>query len=133
MAMKKAVAKRPDGWPQRPSGDGSGTVRGRSDLTRISRALSEHLNAKREGIRGDYMNEDMQEEEFRMSHPIAELQRKVYGAQIDEPVDEYDASEMLNDYRKHRDTAVENRNYDPVYDRDSRTDIKDAYANRYTY
>lgn len=112
---------------------------GRSDLPRISRALAAHLENSREDKMIDLYNkiEDYDdrtaiamarndaEDDFRMSHSIADETRRAELSRIQDPVDEEQAGRMLQNYRKNRDAG-----YDESF---SREDIRDAYNSRFDY
>ncbi len=129
MAMKKAVAKR----PAHLSSQFHPGTKGRSELPRLSAALGNFLDSSREihqfmyGDDDDYENPNngQAEEEFRMAHSIAGPQRQDAGADIEDPVDEMAASNMLQAYRKNRDSGQDQ----PF----SRQDIREAYSYREGY
>lgn len=107
MTAKKAIAKRPAHLSEQFQ------PKGRSDLPRLSAALGSYLDDSREehqaefGDDADYDSPEngQAEEEFRMTHPIAGLQRQDAGADIEDPVDEYAAEDMLQNYRQNRDAG----------------------------
>ena len=123
MAMKKAIAKKPAHLSQQFSTEEQG-FKGRSDLSRLSTVLGNYLEESRQNhSTGEYASDaEGEEEEFRMSHSIADPVRRRQGADIDTDVTEYDASDMLTEYRKNRD-----RGQDQPF---SRQDIRDAVAER---
>ena len=129
MAMKKAVAKR----PAHLSSQFHPGVKGRSELPRLSAALGSYLDTVREGYQEEFGNDDdyddpnngQAEEEFRMAHSIAGPQRQDAGADIEDPVDEMAASNMLQRYRKNRDSGQDQ----PF----SREDIRESYDYRDSY
>lgn len=121
MAMKKAVAKRPAHLsPQFET-------KGRSELPRLSAALGSYLDDAREEHQAEYGDDDnyddpnngQAEEEFRGSHSIAGPYRRDTGADIEDPVEESDAADMLQNYRQNRDSGQDNK-----YQRE---DIRHAY------
>lgn len=113
---------------------------GRSDLPRISRALAAHLENSREDKMIDLYNkldpdDDLAliakakydaEDDFRMSHSIADETRRAELSRIQDPVDEEQAGRMLQRYRKDRDTG----GIDLPFHRE---DIRDAYRTRFDY
>jgi hypothetical protein len=121
MAMKKAVAKRPAHMSEQFQ------PKGRSELPRLSAALASYLDASREEHQADYGDDDdyddpengQAEEEFRGSHSIAGPYRNDKGADIEDPVEEYDAEEMLQNYRQKRDSGQDNPS--------QREDIRNSY------
>ena len=122
MAMKKAIAKRPAHLSEQFQ------PKGRSDLPRLSAALASYLDASREEHQEDYGDDDdyddpnngQAEEEFRGSHSIAGPYRRDAGADIEDPVDENDAAEMLQNYRQNRDSGQDNPS--------QREDIRNSYS-----
>ena len=122
MAMKKAVAKRPAHLSEQFQ------PKGRSELPRLSAALGDYLNASREEHQADYGDDDdyddpnngQAEEEFRGSHSIAGPYRRDAGADIEDPVDENDAADMLQNYRQNRDSGQNNPS--------QREDIRNSYS-----
>lgn len=123
MVMKKAVAKRPAHLSHQFS------TKGRSDLPRLSAALGSYLDDSREEHQAEYGDDDnyddpengQAEAEFRGMHSIAGPYRRDAGADIEDPVEEHDAAEMLQNYRQNRDSGQD--------DRFQRDDIRHAYKN----
>lgn len=121
MSMKKAVAKRPAHLSEQFQ------PKGRSELPRLSAALASYLDDSREDHQAEYGDDDnyddpengQAEEEFRGSHSIAGPYRRDIGADIEDPVEEHDAEDMLQTYRKNRDSGQDN-----PYQRE---DIRNAY------
>ena len=122
MAVKKAIAKRPAHLSEEQF-----QPKGRSELTRLSAALASYLDDSREDHQAEYGDDDnyddpengQAEEEFRGSHSIAGPYRRDTGADIEDPVEEYDAEEMLQNYRRNRDSGQDN-----PYQRE---DIRNSY------
>ena len=122
MAMKKAIAKRPAHLSEQFQ------PKGRSELPRLSAALASYLDASREEHQADYGDDDdyddpnngQAEEEFRGSHSIAGPYRRDAGADIEDPVDENDAADMLQNYRQNRDSGQNNPS--------QREDIRNSYS-----
>lgn len=122
MAMKKAIAKRPAHLSEQFQ------PKGRSELPRLSAALASYLDASREEHQADYGDDDdyddpengQAEEEFRGSHSIAGPYRNDKGADIEDSVDEHDAEEMLQNYRRNRDSGQNNPS--------QREDIRNSYS-----
>jgi hypothetical protein len=122
MAMKKAIAKRPAHLSEQFQ------PKGRSELPRLSAALGDYLDASREEHQADYGDDDdyddpnngQAEEEFRGSRSIAGPYRRDAGADIEDPVDENDAAEMLQNYRQNRDSGQNNPS--------QREDIRNSYS-----
>ena len=96
----------------------------------MSAALSSYLDDSREDHHSQWGNDDdydehfnddndYAEEEFRSAHSIAGPYRRDAGADIEDPVDENDAAEMLQNYRQRRDSGQ-----DQVF---SREDIRNSY------
>jgi len=121
MAMKKAIAKRPAHMSEQFQ------PKGRSELPRLSAALGDYLNTEREYHQSEYHNEYSNEEpvdtegeeEFRRKYPIAVPQRQDAGANIDDSIDEHDAADMLQTYRRNRDSGQNQQS--------QREDIRHAY------
>jgi hypothetical protein len=120
--MKKAIAKRPAHLSEQFQ------PKGRSELPRLSAALASYLDASREEHQADYGDDDdyddpnngQAEEEFRGSHSIAGPYRRDAGADIEDPVDENDAADMLQNYRQNRDSGQNNPS--------QREDIRNSYS-----
>lgn len=109
-------------------------AQGRSDLSRFSRVLAAHLENTREDKLMDLYdyNDDASagdfrdaEEDFRMTHSIADPVRRAEKSDIKTEVTEDQASRMLQNYRKTR-----NAGYDQPF---SQEDIRDAYKARHDY
>ena len=121
MVMKKAVAKRPAHLSEQFH------PKGRSELPRLSAALASYLDESREDHQEEYGDDDnyddpengQAEEEFRGSHSIAGPYRRDTGADIEDPVEESDAADMLQNYRQNRDSGQDN-----PYQRE---DIRNSY------
>jgi hypothetical protein len=122
MAVKKAIAKRPAHLSEEQF-----QPKGRSELTRLSAALGDYLNTEREYTQMEYDNEYANEEPedtegeeaFRREYPIASPQRQDAGANISDSIDEHDAADMLQTYRRNRDLGQNQQS--------QRDDIRHAY------
>ena len=122
--LKKAIAKKPAHMSEQFPNENR-SFRGRSDLTRLSRVLGGYLEDSRMD-HADQYDEGEAEDEFRMSHSIASPMRQRNSKFITDSIGEYDAEDMLREYRQNRDAGDTDESY-------SREDIREAYKNRADY
>ena len=107
-----------------------------TQLTRISRALSQHTEKTRTGIlrrvamaseAGEPYRAGMGEDALRSGHPITASVREENQAGLDNPIRPEDTQRMLADYRQSRDAVTADNDWQM---HGSQKDIRHAYKAR---